>query len=101
MTIEDFEYLVDYICWRKRWKRNDLASKMNVDPSVLSRMLSGNPSFESINKIATALDVPVRELFLDRPYEVEGYITIKSKTYQFKSYAELNEALQVDGKSIC
>lgn len=101
MTIENLKNNVSFLCRKKGIKRNDLAKRMDVAPSVLSRMLNGNPSFDSINKIAEALQVPLAEIFSDRPYdEVEGYITIKGKTYQFKSYTELNDALQVDGKSI-
>lgn len=99
--IRDFADRVDYFCWRKRWRRNDLASRMYVSPSVLSRMLTGNPSLDSINKIADALQIPVAELFDNAPNEIEGYITIKDKTYQFKSYEELASALQTTGKTIC
>ncbi len=92
---------VAFLCYKKRIKLNDLAQKMDVAPSVLSRMINGNPSLESLNKIADALQIPVAELFDNAPNEIEGYITIKGKTYQFKSYEELASALQTTGKTIC
>ena len=102
MTIENLKNKVSFLCRKEGIKRNDLAKRMNVAPSVLSRMLNGNPSFDSINKIAEALQVPLAELFSDRPYdEVEGYITIKGKTYQFKSYNDLASALEIGEKTIC
>lgn len=40
-----------------------LADKMGINRVNLSNMVNGNPTVETLNKIATALGVPVTELF--------------------------------------
>ena len=42
---------------------NKLAEKMNINRVGLSRHINGNPSVEVLEKIASALDVHVVELF--------------------------------------
>lgn len=47
---------------------NGLAERMNINRVNLSNMINGNPTVETLEKIASALDVPVSELF-DKPKE--------------------------------
>lgn len=47
----------------KRLTITELADKMNINRVNLSSMINGNPTVETLNKIATALNVPVTELF--------------------------------------
>ena len=44
----------------------ELADKMGINRVNLSNMVNGNPTDETLNKIADALNVPVTELF-ERP----------------------------------
>lgn len=80
------------ICKERKMQLKELAGKMDVDPAALTRALSGNARLDTIQKIATALGVSMKTLFepLD---DVEGYIRIKGKVYQFNSREELNELL--------
>lgn len=41
----------------------DLAAKMGISRVGLSQHINGNPSVEVLERIASALDVPVTELF--------------------------------------
>ncbi|WP_303206923.1 helix-turn-helix domain-containing protein [Bacteroides oleiciplenus] len=41
----------------------DLAQKMGISNVGLSQHINGNPSVEVLERIATALDVPVTDLF--------------------------------------
>lgn len=41
----------------------DLAAKIGISEGALSKSLSGNPTLERINEIASALGVEVPELF--------------------------------------
>lgn len=41
----------------------DLAAKIGISEGALSKSLSGNPTLERINEIASALGVEVSELF--------------------------------------
>ena len=40
-----------------------LAEQIGVKEISLSRSINGNPSFETLEKIANALEVPITELF--------------------------------------
>ena len=44
---------------------SSLAEKMGVKQESLSRAINGNPTVETLNKIAEALDVPMWQLFVD------------------------------------
>lgn len=41
----------------------DLAERLKINRVTLSNMINGNPTLESLQKIAYALDVPVYKLF--------------------------------------
>ena len=71
----------------------DLAADMGIDPASLTRALNGNARLDTIEKIANALGVSMKSMFepLD---DVEGYIRIKGKVYQFNSRIELNEIMK-------
>ena len=47
-----------------------LASDMNISEVGLSKILNGNPTIETLDKIAKALDVDVRDLF--KPTKAES-----------------------------
>ena len=40
-----------------------LAGKLNIKQESLSRAINGNPTLETLEKIAAALGVPITELF--------------------------------------
>lgn len=70
----------------------DLAADMGIDPASLTRALNGNARLDTIQKIASALGVSMKSLFepLD---DVEGFIRIGERVYQFNSRTELNQLL--------
>ena len=71
----------------------ELAGKMEVDPAALNRALSGNCRLDTMQKIATALGVSLKSLF-EQLDDVEGFIRIGDKIYQFNSRFELEKLLQ-------
>lgn len=80
------------ICKEQKIQLKELAGKMEVDPSVLTRALGGNCRLDTIQKMATALGVSLKSLF-EPTDDVEGYIRIKGKVYQFNSRRELEQLL--------
>ena len=86
---------VKRLCKEQKKQLKDLASEMGVDPASLNRAMYGNARLDTIEKMATALGVPVKILFepLDND-EVEGYIKVKGKIYQFNSKTELDNLLR-------
>ena len=50
------------------WRQEDLAERMGVRPSSLSQTLSrGRPDYDTLERIATALQVPIGDLFEHEP----------------------------------
>ena len=86
---------VKRLCKEQKKQLKDLASEMGVDPASLNRAMYGNARLDTIEKMAIALGVPIKILFepLDNN-EVEGYIKVKGKIYQFNSREELNKILR-------
>lgn len=56
------------VCQRRGITQKELASKLGVSEMTLSRASKGNTSLQMIDSIASALGVPVTELF-DKPKE--------------------------------
>ena len=54
----------------------ELAEKMGISQSALNQNISGNPSVRILSNIATALNVPIWQLFAD-PAEIQT----KDNTY--------------------
>ena len=81
---------VKKLCKEQKKQLKDLAAEMGVDPASLNRAMYGNARLDTIEKMATALGVSIKILFepLDND-EMEGYIKIKGKIYQFNTKAEL------------
>ena len=48
----------------------ELAEKMGISQSALNQNISGNPSVRILSNIATALSVPIWQLFAD-PAEIQ------------------------------
>ncbi|MBD5330780.1 MAG: helix-turn-helix transcriptional regulator [Bacteroides sp.] len=64
--------LIKELLKSKNLTAKELAAKLGISEGALSKSLSGNPTLERLTEIATALDVPVSELF-EAPKE--GVIT--------------------------
>ena len=86
---------VKRLCKEQKKQFKDLAAEMGVDPASLNREMYGNARLDTIEKMASALSVSIRTLFepLNND-EVEGYIKVKGKIYQFNSKTELDNLLK-------
>ena len=80
------------ICKERKIQLKELAMKMGVDPSALTRSLGGNTRLDTMQKMASALDVSLKSL-VEKQDDVEGFIRIHGKVYQFNSRQELNKLL--------
>ena len=54
------------ICKQNGLTQKELAEKVGLSPVGLSKAINGNPTKDTLERIATALNVPVSELF-DQP----------------------------------
>jgi transcriptional regulator with XRE-family HTH domain len=60
------ELRVKEVCREKSVTLVDVATKIGVAQASLSKMLNGNPTIGTLEKVANALNVPVTDLF-DQP----------------------------------
>ncbi len=72
---------VKEICKAKGITVGDLAERMQMARESLSRAINGNPTLDTLEKIAQALDVPVSSLF-DVESELFGILLFRGKTYK-------------------
>lgn len=80
------------LCKEHGKQMKDLAGDMGIDPASLTRALNGNARLDTIQKIATALGVSMKSLF-EPMDDVEGFIRVGGKVYQFNSRKELDNLL--------
>ena len=72
--------------------QKDLAIKMNIAEISLSRSLRGKPTFETLEKIATALDVQVWELVTaSTTGEINGFVEYRGAIYKIQSREDLQQ----------
>ena len=61
--------IIKEVCKEKGITVSQLAEKMGIKQESLSRAINGNPTLETLGKIAAALNVPMWQLFAS-PNEV-------------------------------
>ncbi len=87
---------VKRLCKEQGKQLKDLAADMGIDPASLTRALNGNARLDTIEKIANTLGVSMKSLF-EPMDDVEGFIRINDKVYQFNSKYELEFLLKKKG----
>ncbi|BBD45339.1 DNA-binding helix-turn-helix protein [Petrimonas sp. IBARAKI] len=65
----------------------ELSENLGIARESLSRAINGNPTLETLNNIADALDVHITELFEKDP--ISGIIIIDGVTHQIKTFDQL------------
>ena len=98
----------------KKLSVKDLAEKMNINRVSLNTIINGNPTVETLNKIATALNVPIIELFSEEEESMSKIFRWDSvrKEFVFSSFDEnvslnvnfndvfINLSLRINGKDL-
>ncbi|MDH6342923.1 DNA-binding XRE family transcriptional regulator [Parabacteroides sp. PFB2-12] len=54
---------VKEVCKERGMTMEALAKLLDITPNTLTRNINGNPTIETLGKIASALEVPVTDLF--------------------------------------
>ena len=81
---------VKEVCKEKGLTIQDLADKMEMKRESLSRAINGNPTLETLEKIASALGVDVPELFTSSSSGgIIGVIRIRDTNYNINSLSDL------------
>ena len=84
---------VKEVCKEKGLTIQDLADKMEMKRESLSRAINGNPTLETLEKIASALEVDITELFTSSSGSIIGVIRIKDPNYPINSVSDLSRLL--------
>lgn len=71
-----------------------LANEMGTHRVNLSRIINGNPTVESLQKIADVLEVEVKELFKSEAKgQINGYVEFEGTIYKIESKKDVEELL--------
>lgn len=68
----------------------ELAEKIGISEGALSKSVSGNPTLERLEQIASALCVPVSDLF-ERRGDFIAFVRRNGETFTFESETALKE----------
>lgn len=89
------------ICKEAGINQTELAEKIGLSRVGLSKAINGNPTVDTLERIATALNVPITELFnAGTNEELTALIQHKGDFYKATTIAELeNIAAKIKEKS--
>lgn len=83
------------ICKENGITIGELADRMQMVRESLSRAINGNPTLDTLERIATALNVPITELFSTDKQELCGHVEYKGTVYAIKSRSDLENLLKI------
>ena len=70
----------------------EFADKLGIARVNLTKTINGNPTMETLQKIATALDVQVWELFTATTTgEINGFVEYRGTIYKIQSREDLQQ----------
>ena len=91
------EKAVKHYLKKKGWTQGDLAKRLNVTQETVSRQLRGNPTLETLQKIAVQLDINIIQLFSldDDPNSIYGFVEYLGETHKIASKKDLEKILSM------
>lgn len=89
------ELRVKEICKDKGVLMEELANKLGIARVNLTKTINGNPTIGTLERIATALNVPITELFSTNKQELCGHVEYKGIIYRINSFADLEKILKL------
>lgn len=89
------ELRVKEICKEKGLLFKDLAEKIGISDVGLRKQVQGNPTLETLEKIANTLGVDITELFNPPSKGIYGHIEYKGTVYTIKSRSDLENLLKI------
>lgn len=85
------------LCKEEGINQTELAEKIGLSRVGLSKAINGNPTVDTLERIATALNVPITELFSTDKQELCGHVEYKGVVYTIKSRSDLENLLKIVG----
>lgn len=83
------------ICKENGITIGELADRMQMVRESLSRAINGNPTLDTLERIATALNVPITELFSTDKQDLCGHVEYKGVIYRINSFEDLEKLLKM------
>lgn len=87
----DMELRIKELIKEKGTTIQNIADVIGVNRVTLSNSINGNPTLETLEKIANALGVPVAELFDKSSDEVVGAVRIGDSTHVINSKEDIKK----------
>lgn len=86
------ELRIKEVCKEKGVKVMDLSTMIGVSQTNTSNIINGkvNPSLETLEKIASALNVRITELF-EEPTNINGYIELDGTIHKVSSKDDIKK----------
>lgn len=89
------ELRIKEVCKEKGVKVMDLSTMIGVSQTNTSNIINGkvNPSLETLEKIASALNVRITELF-EEPTNINGYIELDGTIHKVSSKDDIKKLVE-------
>lgn len=83
---------------QKGMTMQQFAEILGVTRDTLTRNINGNPTLETLERIANALEVDISELFVRNALDsdVNGYVKVKGTLYEVHSFEDLRKLLEMN-----
>ena len=78
------------ICKQVGITQKELAERMGLSAVGLSKAINGNPTKDTLEKIASALNVKITELF-EEPTNINGYIELDGTIHKVTSKEDIKK----------
>ena len=72
----------------------EFADKLGIARVNLTKTINGNPTVETLQKIADALNVDFIELFVPQREGITGYIEYEGEVYKINSISDIEKLLK-------
>lgn len=83
------------LCKEAGINQTELADKIGLSRVGLSKAINGNPTVDTLERIAKALNVPITDLFSIKNKELSGHVEYKGVVYTIKSRLDLENILKI------
>ncbi len=83
------------LCKEAGINQTELADKIGLSRVGLSKAINGNPTVDTLERIAMALNVPITELFSTDKKDLYGHVEYKGIVYTIKSRFDLENLLKM------
>lgn len=83
------------LCKEAGINQTELADKIGVSRVGLSKAINGNPTIDTLERISTALNVPITDLFTSNFQELCGHVEYKGIIYRISSFEDLEKVLKM------